>query len=382
MKNLLDNYIYYYNKIFKNKCMGETYNMNKKNVLFCLLLFLIIIVLIIQGDFFYVNKILEIIKKVFKLLMFSRLINMIVVLIFIIIYFLLKKVEINLKLILKKIVITTSVINAFIIEFILGIKLILKYIKSGNDVLIQMEDKLQYVNTDTINIFLIVLISIFYCYQFLILKKICIDKLVNKKIEIVFGEINFEKISNREVLVIPANTSFDTIFDGVISENSLHGMAIKYLKNKNIDVEQEIKNKLQNKKVLGQENRRHNNARKEYYKYGECIEVQQIIFTAFTKLDSYDRAKSMNLSDYTIRMLKIFNNVEKIKNNRNIIIPFFGTGNINMCSQGITYQNLLENLVDIILKSELNFSKENKIKIILYNMTDEISLYELKNKFN
>lgn len=358
--------------------------MSQKKILFYLLLFLAVIILIILKDYFYTNGILEVIKKIFNLLMTSQSKCLIIILIlfFIIICFLVKKINISYKLILKKIIITSSVVNTFVITFISTVKVILKYVESENDILKQIEDNLQLITTDMINIPLVILISIFYCYQFLVLKKICIDKIGSKKIEIIHGKINFEKISNREILAVPANTNFDTVFDGVISENSLHGMAIKYLKSKNIDVEKEVRDRLQNKKELGQENRRHANARKEYYKYGECIEIQQIIFTAFSKLDNYDRAKLMNLSDYTIRMLKIFNNIEKIKNNRSVIIPFFGTGNINMCSQGTTYQNLLENLVDIILKSELNFSKENKIKIILYNMEDEISLYEIKNKFN
>lgn len=354
--------------------------MSQKKKLFYLLLFLVIIILVILKDNFCITGVLEIVKKIFNLLICSQssYLKIIAIFLLIIICFLVKKIKINHKLILKKITITSSVANVFVIAFISAVRLVLKYVKFENDILKQIED----ISIDTLNIFLVLLISIFYCYQFLILKKICIDKIGSKKIEIIHGKINFEKISNSEILAVPANTNFDTVLDGVISENSLHGMAIKYLKSKNIDVEKEVRDRLQNKKELGQENRRHTNARKEYYKYGECIEIQQIIFTAFSKLDNYDRAKLMNLSDYTIRMLKIFNNIEKIKNNRSVIIPFFGTGNINMCSQGTTYQNLLENLVDIILKSELNFSKENKIKIILYNMEDEISLYEIKNKFN
>lgn len=353
----------------------------KKYIWFVLSSILTLIILIRTDCIFIFELLKNILIWLFNLINNVYGIGILVVLIAFFTYAIFKKIKFNFKFFLKKIITTASIINAFILAFIPIIILSLKYLKLEESQLLKIKEILKSDHAGIITFFIMIFVSFYYFYQFLLLKKIEITTIESKKIEIIHGEIKFEEITNEEVLVIPANTHFDTIFEGVINERTMHGMAISYLV-QHINLEETVKEKLQSKKKKGEEDRRKSNARREYYNFGECIELSKnIIFSAFSKLDKNDRAQIMNLSQYTIRMLKIFNNVEKIKNNRSVIIPFFGTGNINMCTQGISYQSILESLVDIILKSELNFSNDKGIKIVLYGMEDKVSLYELKNKF-
>lgn len=347
-------------------------------------IFSIILLLLIIATFFPItmfNSALIYLKQILFLEK-TYFLKIILICIFILnFYFLNKLTSFSIKLFLKKIFITGSVINTLISTLII----------SYNSIVSSLDISDKYKNTIIldqslickINIILISIVSLYYCIIFLFKNSAKIDKIQNKKIIIKFGDI-WKIKKDKDIIVIPANTSFDTVFEGVISPKTLHGQAINKLINNNIDIEKEVREKINKLNSIQTIQRKNNKAHQEVYELGTCIELpENIVFMGFADLDpNSDRAVIPSLSKYTTTLLNGFNNIEKIKNNRNVVVPFFGTGNINLCSAEISLKNLLIYLIKIIQISDLNFGYQDSLTIVLYGMKDDISLYEIENLFN
>ena len=225
-------------------------------------------------------------------------------------------------------------------------------------------------------------ILLFLIFIFLIIRANRLNekalKINQTEFVIKFGDL----FSEQGLKTIPFNEYFDTeVSDEVISINTLNGI---FLKDKVSDVSQvdyKIENDNKKKKniVATNENRVH--GKKTIYKLGTSICFDDYILVAFSKFDEQNRAY-LGLADYLSCLVNYWNEVNRIYNGENIVLPLMGTGITRlMCGNSITCQKALEVIIQTFEYSNLSFSHDCKITLVISKkLESEINLYSIGGK--
>lgn len=220
-------------------------------------------------------------------------------------------------------------------------------------------------------------------YVLIFMRKVSLNFGGNKTLEIFFGDIFKEESTLK---VIAANEYFDTIVDNkIIAKGTLHGKVIEYLERNGIslvDLDNKISNQLS--QIQGICNSSRLEGKQMKYPIGTTIEIQNnFIFSAFSRFDSNHRVIPMTGAEYNDFLIKLWENLDTIKNDRNLDIPFIGTGNANIANGAITYVDILHIMILTFKLSKISFSQNTKARLILHSsMKENISLLDIKNIFN
>lgn len=198
------------------------------------------------------------------------------------------------------------------------------------------------------------------------------------KFVIKFGDL----FSEQGLKTIPFNEYFDTeVSDELISVNTLNGI---FLKDKISDVSQidyKVENDSECKKNIVDINNERTHGKKTIYKLGTSVRFDDYILVAFSKFDEQNRAY-LELENYLSCLVNYWNEVNRIYNGENIALPLMGSGITRlMCGNSITYQQTLEIIIQIFKYSNLSFSHDCKITLVIpKNLKSEISLYSIGGK--
>lgn len=198
------------------------------------------------------------------------------------------------------------------------------------------------------------------------------------KFVIKFGDL----FSEQGLKTIPFNEYFDTeVNNEIISINTLNGI---FLKNKVMDVSQvdyKIENDIECKKNIVAINENRVYGKKTIYKLGTSVRFGDYILVAFSKFDDQNRAY-LGLADYLSCLVNYWNEINRIYNGENIVLPLMGTGITRlMCGNSITYQNALEVIIQTFEYSNLSFSHNCKIILVISKkLKSEINLYSIGGK--
>ncbi|MBB6713734.1 macro domain-containing protein [Clostridium gasigenes] len=197
----------------------------------------------------------------------------------------------------------------------------------------------------------------------------------NNRIKIYYGDI----FKENGLKVIPFNEYFDTHVDNnIIAKNSLNGKFIIENKLDTSILDNEIESKLNSEKY---ELVNRNVGKKKKYEIGNTIEVNgEYALTAFTKFDEYNRAYLTKV-DYVSFLLRFWKNIDKIYNQRNIVIPLIGSG-ISRVEGNMKLQDYLEQILNSIKLSGISIPHDCEIKIVLHeSVRSYINLYKIKTLY-
>lgn len=229
------------------------------------------------------------------------------------------------------------------------------------------------------SIFAILLFSIFI---FLIIRANRLNektlKINQTKFVIKFGDL----FSEQGLKTIPFNEYFDTeVSDEIISIKTLNGI---FLKDKVSDVRQvdyKIENDIECKKNIIAINKKRVHGKKTIYKLGTSVRFDDYILVAFSKFDEQNRAY-LGLADYLSCLVNYWSETNRIYNGENIVLPLMGTGITRlMCGNSITYQKALEIIIQTFEYSNLAFSHDCKITLVISEkLKSEINLYNIGGK--
>ena len=276
-------------------------------------------------------------------------------------------------------------IQIILLAFINNIK---TYINTS--IIFQNSPKIRFVlkwivdkdNSEVMNLIMgLILLVIVIIYRFRFFKKLTL-KINNNIVNIKVGDL-FTVVDS--IKVIPANEYFDTEVDnGIIAPDTLHGIAIDKITMSKDQLDSAIEKSLSDLDVNFVSNDNRIRGKINKYPIGTTIDVgSNYVFTALSRFNENNRAFLSDKGEYLEFLTKLWRNLDDIKNNRNISIPFFGTGNLNLVNEEFTYQEMLYTILISLKVSKLKSSHDKKIDIILTkNLMNQINLYELKNRFN
>lgn len=196
----------------------------------------------------------------------------------------------------------------------------------------------------------------------------------NTKITVKYGDLFRES----GLKVISCNEYFDSQVDEVlISSKTLHGKVMTEYINDINDFDQKLaENDCCNKRIIEQVNRAI--GKKNKYQLGTCFRYNEFVFVAFTKFDEDNKAY-LDLPNYMYCLSNMWDEINRVYGGNNIVVPLVGSGitRINS-SASITKQDQLEMLVNSLKFSNIKFSHDSHITIVLpESLQDELSLYEL-----
>lgn len=220
-------------------------------------------------------------------------------------------------------------------------------------------------------VFILILIVWYIIASNLTEKKISIS---GTQLTIKFGDL-FTENGNK---VISCNEYFDSIVDEkLISSKTLHGQVInKYIKDID-DFDNKILSDMGcNASILSQ-NKKKTLGKTTRYKLGTCFKYGEFIFVAFSKFDDQYRAH-LDLPNYLYCLANFWGELNRVYNGEDVIIPLLGSGITRFDNNRITKQEQLSLLVDSLRYSNLSFTHDAKITIILpESLKNEIKLFNV-----
>ncbi len=198
-----------------------------------------------------------------------------------------------------------------------------------------------------IGLVIVIVFSIFYVrFQTYSKKKIVLQLSPKLKLTIMEGDL-FEQ---KGVVCIPFNEYFDThVGDGVVGENTLHGLFInKYFKDRIPELNAKITNELKQISFVEEHPRRIKGCPTKRYPLGTCINVRDgeniYVLFALTHFDDNDTAFVSRL-EYTKVVNDLMKHLTATAEDKPVYIPVFGSG---LSRLGRTPQRILYHLVDIL----------------------------------
>lgn len=220
--------------------------------------------------------------------------------------------------------------------------------------------------------FLIIYIAMFCHAKFITIRKM---KIASANLTIKFGDIFCEK----GLKVIPCNEYFDSLVDeNIVSSNTLHGKVLKsHIKNIN-DFDEKLKNDSSCKlRILDIVNERPCGKHSKY-QLGTCFQYNDYIFVAFSKFD-IDNKAYLDFPSYMFCLSNMWNEINRVYSGNDIVLPLIGSGLTRIYgSNEITKQNQLELLINSLKYSNITFSHDINITIVLPdNLKEELSIYEI-----
>ena len=228
-------------------------------------------------------------------------------------------------------------------------------------------------------IFILLLIALYVILYIIANKYKRIElTLNNSKIEIFEGDI-FDAKGNK---IITFNEFFDTIVDNnIISTTSLNGKYILecYPKVSLLDKIIE-KNEHAKKCIIGTSKRTQGKQNK--YKLGTIVKNNDYFLLAFSKFDENNCAY-LEIPDYLSCLINMWDECNILYAGQSISLPLLGSGITRFKNyENISDQELLELILWSLKLSKFRLKGFGKINIVLTSNTlDNISLFEIKNKF-
>lgn len=207
-------------------------------------------------------------------------------------------------------------------------------------------------------------------------------KIYNSQLEIKYGDL----FSTSGLKVIPFNEYFDTIVDDdVIASSSLNGVLInKFYKNDTKALDGMIASELSRRNVNPEKiYSTRTKGKQSAYKLGTCVTLDSnYIVTALTHFDENNRA-FLYKNDYLTFWITFWDEIDKIYNSNNIVIPLMGSG-ITRFKDGheLSAQDLLEQIISSFYFSNFKPPHNCKVSIILPdNLRNTIDLYTIKKRY-
>lgn len=192
---------------------------------------------------------------------------------------------------------------------------------------------------------LIILIAYIYaCWQTRSKSKITLDLSAELKLTIAEGDL-FEQ---KGIICIPVNEYFDThVGEGVISEESTHGIFInKYFKDRIPELKKRMNKLLEKESPLDEHPRRVAGCPTKRYPLGTCIHFREgentYVLFALTHFDDNDKA-NVSRAEYTEVTRKLMQYLNPIVGGESVYMPLYGTKFSRMRR---TSQRILLHLVD------------------------------------
>ena len=196
--------------------------------------------------------------------------------------------------------------------------------------------------------------SIFYArWQTRSTKKITLSLSSELKLDIEEGDL----FTKKGVVCIPVNEYFDThVGDGVIREDSIHGMFInRYFKDRLDELKEKIDAGL-NTINCEQHKRRLDTCPNKKYPLGTCVDIRDgentYVLFALTHFNNADKA-SVGRAEYSEVLRSLMKHLSDIAESRPVFMPLFGTG---LSRLRRTPQRILYHLVD-----ELDFDDVSRL---------------------
>ena len=189
--------------------------------------------------------------------------------------------------------------------------------------------------------------SILYaCFQIRGKKKIILNISSTLKLTIMEGDL----FKQKGVICIPFNEYFDThVGDGVVGENSLHGLFInKYFKERIPELNRKILDGLNQIQFIDEHRRRIDGCPTKRYPLGTCVDVRDgeniYVLFALTHFDENDTA-FVSRFEYSKVVNDLMKHLTATVEDRPVYMPVFGSG---LSRLGRTPQRILYHLVDTL----------------------------------
>lgn len=205
-----------------------------------------------------------------------------------------------------------------------------------------------------IGLLLVCVASIIYAsWQTRSTKNITLSMSSELKLDIEEGDL----FNKKGVICIPVNEYFDThVGDGVIKEDSIHGMFINRFFKDRIE---ELKSKIEvglSSVSYKTHKRRLDICPNKQYQLGTCVNIRDgentYVLFALTHFNDADKAY-VGRAEYSEVLRSLMKHLSNIAETRPVFMPLFGTG-LSRLSR--TPQRILYHLVD-----ELDFDDESRL---------------------
>ncbi|WP_321383516.1 macro domain-containing protein [uncultured Enterococcus sp.] len=202
-------------------------------------------------------------------------------------------------------------------------------------------------------------------------------------VDIYFGDIFQSK--DEDLKVISFNEYFDTEVGGkaqLISSGTING---KFLENNKERIDQFDKildqDEHLNSEMLIRINESRKYGKKKRYRLGSLVNLSDnYLAVAGSKFDKDNKA-NMTMREYIGFLLTFWGEVDRMYNNKNVVIPVFGSGILRFTDgyAGATAQDLLEIIIWSFKISRIKIAYPSRIKIVVFeNKSDMYNLYKLK----
>lgn len=197
----------------------------------------------------------------------------------------------------------------------------------------------------------------------------------NTKIVIKFGDL----FAENGLKTITFNEFFDTQVDDVlISSRTLNGIFLNKQKEHIVEIEKVISDN-ENFNIIDEAKREQ--GKNVRYKLGSIKRYKDYFLVAFSKFDDKNRAY-LSLSNYFACLMKYWSEVNRVYNGENVVLPLLGSGITRFDNKSIEPQFLLEAILSSFKYSNLSFSQDFCITLVLHKSLDgKINLYNIKERY-
>lgn len=208
-------------------------------------------------------------------------------------------------------------------------------------------------------------------------------KFGESEVEVYFGDIF--RSNSEDLKVISFNEYFDTQVGGknqIISPGTINGKYLTKFKDKIPEIDALIRrDKHLNSDMALQTEFFRRKGMKKRFRLGSLIELpDNYIAVAGSKFDRDNRANT-TMKEYIGFLLTFWSEVDRIYNNRSVVIPVFGSGILRFTDgyEGASAQDLLEIIIWTFKISRIKIEYPSRIKIVVFeNKSDKYNLIKLK----
>lgn len=202
-------------------------------------------------------------------------------------------------------------------------------------------------------------------------------------VDIYFGDI-FES-KDEDLKVISFNEYFDTEVGGnpqLISPGTINGKFIVQNKDKVTQFDKIFsEDEYLNSEMLIEIDKKRKYGKKTKYKLGSLVDLSDnYLAVAGSKFDKNNKA-NMTMREYIGFLLTFWSEVDRMYNNKSVVIPVFGSGILRFTDgyAGASAQDLLEIIIWTFKISRIKIAYPSRIKIVVFeNKSDKYNLYKLK----
>ena len=195
------------------------------------------------------------------------------------------------------------------------------------------------------------------------------------RVIIKFGDL----FKENGLKTIAFNEFFDTQVDDVlISSKTINGIFLNNQKEYIEEIEKIISNN-ENFNIIDETKREQ--GKNIRYKLGSIKRYKDYFLVAFSKFDDKNRAY-LSLSNYFACLMKYWDEVNRLYNGKNVVLPLLGSGITRIDDVNIEPQYLLETILNSFKYSSSSFSHDFCVTIILHqSLNEKINLYNIKEKY-